>query len=181
MVYPNLLRWFNQALSYGLLVFLSACNLTSTPSGPAELNSRYNEEQPTISGNGRWLAMVSNRRGTSEILLYDLQGRRFEGISGFYAGDAIAQSPSLSLTGRYLVYLVTLDGRPVVALYDRITKRSDLLIQGYRRWIQHPHISPDGRYVVFQSARKGQWDIEVLDRGPNIELDILDGTPIPNP
>jgi Tol biopolymer transport system component len=165
----------------GLLVLLSACNPTRPPSGLAALNSRYNEEQPAISGNGRWLAFVSNRRGTSEILLYDLQGQRFEGIAGFYTGEAIAQSPSLSLTGRYLVYLVTLDGRPAVVLYDRLTKRSDLLIQGYRRWIQHPRISPDGRYVVFQSARKGQWDIEVLDRGPNIELDILDGTPIPNP
>ncbi|WP_425428859.1 TolB family protein [Aphanothece hegewaldii] len=155
--------------------------MNNPPPGIGDLNSRYNEEKPAISGNGRWLAMVSNRRGMSEILLYDLQVRRFEGLSGFYGGDAIADSPSLSLTGRYLVYLVTLDGRPAIALYDRITKRSDLLIQGYRRWIQHPHISPDGRYVVFQSARKGQWDIEVLDRGPNIELDIPDGTPIPNP
>ncbi|NES19777.1 MAG: biopolymer transporter Tol, partial [Symploca sp. SIO3E6] len=25
-------------------------------------------------------------------------------------------------------------------------------------------------------SRRGQWDIEVLDRGPNIELDIPDGT-----
>jgi Tol biopolymer transport system component len=179
MAHP--VRWFGWGFSCSLLVLLSACNSTPTASGPAEINSRYNEEQPAISGNGRWLAMVSNRRGTSEIMLYDLQGRRFEGLTGFYAGEAIASSPSLSLTGRYLVYLVTIDGRPAIALYDRITKRSDLLFSGYRRWIQQPHISPDGRYVVFQSARKGQWDIEVLDRGPNIELDILDGTPIPNP
>lgn len=181
MAHPYLLRGFGRSFSFCVLVLLSACNQTSTSSGLASINSRYNDEQPAISGNGRWLAFVSNRRGTSEILLYDLQGQRFEGITGFYAGDAIADSPSLSLTGRYLVYLVTLDGRPAVALYDCITKRSDLLIQGYRRWIKQPRISPDGRYLVFQSARKGQWDIEVLDRGPNIELDILDGTPIPNP
>lgn len=180
MAHP--LRWLGWGFSYSLLVFLTSCNLSQTSSvGPSELNSRYNEEQPAISGNGRWLAMVSNRRGTSEILLYDLQQRRFEGITGFYAGDTIAESPSLSLTGRYLVYLVTIDGRPAIAIYDRFTQRSDLLFQGDRRWIQQPHISPDGRYVVFQSARRGQWDIEVLDRGPNIELDIPDGTPIPNP
>jgi hypothetical protein len=30
---------------------------------------------------------------------------------------------------------------------------------------------------VFESGDHGQWDIEVLDRGPNIELDIPDGVP----
>jgi len=38
-------------------------------------------------------------------------------------------------------------------------------------------ISPDGRFIVFESGSRGQWDIEVLDRGSNIELDIPDGAP----
>jgi len=36
---------------------------------------------------------------------------------------------------------------------------------------------PDGRFIVFESGSRGQWDIEVLDRGSNIELDIPDGAP----
>jgi len=38
------------------------------------------------------------------------------------------------------------------------------------------NISPDGRYIVFESGSRG-WDIEVLDRGSNIELDIRNGAP----
>jgi len=41
----------------------------------------------------------------------------------------------------------------------------------------NPSISPDGRFIVFESGSRGQWDIEVLDRGSNIELDIPDGAP----
>ncbi len=42
-------------------------------------------------------------------------------------------------------------------------------------------MSPDGEFISFESSRRGQWDIEVVDRGSNIELDIPDGSPIPNP
>jgi len=30
--------------------------------------------------------------------------------------------------------------------------------------LRNPSISPDGRYIVFESGSRGQWDIEVLDR-----------------
>lgn len=36
-------------------------------------------------------------------------------------------------------------------------------------------MSPDGRYIVFETARRGQWDIEVMDLGRNMELDQVDG------
>jgi Tol biopolymer transport system component len=49
----------------------------------------------------------------------------------------------------------------------------------YRNWIRNPSISPNGRYIVFETSRRGQWDIEVIDQGPNIELDIADGTTVP--
>jgi len=77
--------------------------------------------------------------------------------------------------------VVIIEGRPVIALYDRITDRSELLSQNYRGWLRNPRLSPDGRYLVFESARRGQWDVEVLDRGPNIELDLPDGSPVESP
>jgi len=91
--------------------------------------------------------------------------------------ETIAESPSLSYTGRYIAYIVSEQGRPTVALYDRARQQSQLLSQWYPGWVRSPSISPDGRYIVFESGSRGQWDIEVLDRGPNIELDIPDGVP----
>ncbi|MGK7930296.1 MAG: TolB family protein [Microcystaceae cyanobacterium] len=170
-----------RGLRLSLLCLLAGCNWIERPQAPATLNSRYHDEQPTLSGNGRWLAMVSNRNGSSEILLYDLRFKRFEELSGVNRSDTVVETPSLSQTGRYLVYIASLQGRPQIVLYDRITKRTEILSQNYRNWVRNPQISPDGRYIVFETARRGQWDIEVLDRGDRIELDIPEGTVINDP
>ena len=163
-------------------IFISSCDSTQVRSRSlyASLNSRYNDEQPAISGDGRWLAMVSNRNGRREILLYDVQKKTFVQLPGLNPQGAIADSPSLSRSGRYLVYISSIQGRPDIFIYDRAIKRSQLLTQGYRSWLRNPCISPDGRYIVFETARRGQWDLEVLDLGPNIELDIIDSNPIIN-
>ncbi len=165
----------------GLMVLLAGCDAFKRPEPPATLNSRYNDQQPALSGDGRWLALVSNRNNSNEILLYDLRSERFLDLPGLNQGNIIVESPSLSRTGRYLVYISSAQGRPDVALYDRATRRSELLTQSYRNWVRNPQISADGRYIVFETARRGQWDIEVLDRGPLIELDIPDGTPVEFP
>ncbi len=155
-----------------LVVSCSSPNISSFSNS---LNSRYNDEQPALSGDGRWLAMVSNRYGRRQILLYDLQEKSFVDLPGLNLANTITDSPSLSRTGRYIVYISSIQGRPDIFLYDRAIKKSQLLTQGYRSWLRNPRISPDGRYVVFETARRGQWDIEVIDLGSQIEIDQLDG------
>ncbi|MGK7875854.1 MAG: TolB family protein [Xenococcaceae cyanobacterium] len=174
-------QWFRWGIGLSLVSLLSACDLANHEQGLVTLNTRYHDEQPALSGNGRWLAFVSNRNGSSQIVLYDLQQRRFADLSGLNRKGAIAQSPSLSRTGRYIAYISSARGRPEIAIYDRATKSSEILTQGYGSWLRNPHISPDGRYIVFETARRGQWDIEVLDRGANIELDISNGSSVVNP
>ncbi|MBD2578861.1 PD40 domain-containing protein [Oscillatoria sp. FACHB-1406] len=172
------LRGLRYAIALTLLSLTVGCQTPDAPIGSTSLNSRYNDEQPALSGDGRWLAFVSNRNGRSEILVYDRRQKRFVQLPGLLVQDAIAQSPSLSLTGRYMTYLINNQGRADLALYDRAIGRSQILSGNYRSWIANPKISPNGRYIVFESARKGQWDIEVLDRGPEIELDIPEGSPV---
>ena len=157
------------------LISLGGCSLGPAPTASTKLNSRFHDEQPSLSGDGRWMAFISNRNGTSEVLFYDLFQKQFIDLPGLNQRGAIHESPSLSRTGRYIVYLSSPQGKPDIILYDRATKRSNILTQGYRHWVRNPHISPDGRYIVFESARRGQWDIEVMDRGVNVELDIRDG------
>lgn len=168
----------NSAIGFALLALITACSAPDRPVTSVSLNSRYNDEQPAISGNGRWLAFVSNRNGRSQILVYDLREQRFVELPGLMVKDAIAQCPSLSLTGRYITYLVNNQGRADIALYDRAIGRSEILSRNYRSWIANPKISANGRYIVFETARRGQWDIEVLDRGPEIEFDIPEGSPV---
>jgi len=158
-----------------LLSLLSACGSSNLPQDTVGINSRYNDEQPSLSGNGRYLSWVSNRKGRHQILLYDLSQEQFVPLPGLNPNNALTESPSLSRTGRYLVYLVSRQGRPQIALYDRIVEETQILTDSYRHWVRNPDISLNGRYIVFETARRGQWDIELFDRGPNVEPDIGDG------
>lgn len=164
-----------------VMLLLTGCDFVPRDPISVSLNSRFNDQQPSLSGDGRWLAFVSNRNGDRTILVYDLREKKLINLPGLNQSNVLTESPSLSRTGRYLVYLSNLQGRPDVALYDRLTKQTELLTLNYRSWVRNPQISPDGRYIVFETARRGQWDVEVLDRGPKIELDIPNGSAIAAP
>ncbi|MEC4813072.1 MAG: hypothetical protein SAK29_07335 [Scytonema sp. PMC 1069.18] len=174
-------RQIHWGLYFSIAILLASCGYSDVPLGATSLNSRYTEQQPTLSGNGRFLAFVSNRNGSHQILLYNLEQQQFVSTPRLNKPETIVESPSLSYTGRYIVYITSDQGRPVVALYDRTTQQSQVLTPTYRAWIRKPSISPNGRYVVFESASRGQWDIEVLDRGSDIELDIPSGYPVTTP
>ncbi len=173
-------RRIHWSLVFSLTGLLMSCGSGDIPLGVSSLNSRFTEEQPALSGNGRFLAFVSNRNGNQQLLMYDLQTQSFIPTPGLNRRATIAESPSLSYTGRYICYLTSEQGRPVIALYDRAMQQSQILTPTYRGWVRNPDISPDGRYVVFESASRGQWDIEVLDRGPTVELDISNGSTVSN-
>jgi Tol biopolymer transport system component len=161
---------------------LIGCEPAPVTTGPGQLNSPFNDEQPALSGDGRFLAFVSNREGSRRILLYDRQTKQYLNLPRLNRRDAIAESPSLSYSGRYIAYLASDTARPEIELYDRATQQVQILTTGYRGWFRNPKISPEGRYIVFETGNRGQWDIEVLDRGPNVELDLPNvqkGAPAP--
>lgn len=167
-----------RGLSLGLLSLLSACGSPNLPEESTGINSPYNDIQPSLSGNGRYLSWVSNRNGRHQVLLYDLSQERFVPLSGVNTDNVLTESPSLSRTGRYIAYLVSRKGRPEIALYDRFVEETVILTESYPYWVRNPDLDLDGRYVVFETARRGQWDVEIIDRGPDVEPDILDGTRI---
>lgn len=169
-------QWLSWGMGLSLMGIVAACSPTTPYQEPVALNSRYTNEQPALSGNGQFLAFVSNRDSDRKIVMYDLEKKYFVDLPGLNRPSAIAENPSLSRTGRYIAYIASDQGRPEIQLYDRASKRSEILSIGYRGWVRNPSISPDGRYIVFETSRRGQWDVEVLDRGPNIELDIAEGS-----
>lgn len=164
---------FLGSLSLCLAGLLAGCSTSMTPGVPVALNGRAADQQPALSANGRLLAFISDRAGGQRIYVYDIQQRQFLDLPGLNASHSLRESPSLSASGRYLVYLTDNRGRSEIALYDRATRRSQVLSSGYPGGVRNPKISPNGRYVVFESSRDGDWNLEVLDRGPNVELDVI--------
>jgi Tol biopolymer transport system component len=171
-------HWITLGLSLSLAGLIGGCTSSNVPIGPTSLNSRTTEQQPTLSADGRFLAFISNRTGSHNVWLYDLQQRQFVQLPGLNRVEAIASSPSLSNTARYITYLISDQGRPAIVVYDRLVRKSRIIYEAYQGTIRNPRISPDGRYIVFENGLRGQWDIGVIDRGPNIELDLLDGVPL---
>lgn len=172
------IRPFLLGLGLGLLPVAACAPLV--PGGPGNfstLNSRYQERQPALSGDGRLVAYVTDRGGTTDLVVFDLENNRFVPLPGLNRRNMAIDSPSLSRSGRYIVYLAQDRGRLEVQLYDRATSRIQRLTQGYRGWLRNPSISADGRYVTVETARRGQWDIEVFDRGMAIEPDLTDPVP----
>lgn len=166
----------NASICFSLLAVLTvACAQKSLVEAPAEFDSRHNDEQPALSGDGHFLAFASNRDGNRGILLYDLKQRQLVDLPRLNRRDAIAESPSLSYTGRYIVYVTSASARPEIELYDRALQQPQVLTAGYRGWFRNPSISPDGRYIAFETGIRGQWDIEVVDRGSNVESDVPNG------
>jgi len=175
------IAFLNWTVRLSLLTLMTSCSLSPNYLNSGVLNGRYNNEQVALSGNGNWLALISDRSGSSQLVLYDLLEKRFVDLAFVNTDSAVAESPSLSLTGRYLVYISSLQGKPDIFLYDRLTQRQEILTQNYQGWARRPKISSDGRYIVFETSRRGHWNIEVLDRGPNVELDIPNGSPVQAP
>lgn len=171
-------HWITLGLSLSLAALMSACTSSNVPLGPTSLNSRATEQQPALSADGRFLAFSSNRNGSHHVWLYDLQQRQFLELPGLNRLETIASNPSVSNTARYIAYLISDQGRPAIVVYDRLIRQSRIIYEAYQGTIRNPRISPEGRYIVFENGLRGQWDITVIDRGPNIELDLLDGVPL---
>lgn len=172
-------HWRQWIIGLSLAISAVACSQIPIPLGSSSLNTGYREEQPALSGNGRFLAFVSNRNGGRRVLLYDLQARSLVDLPGLNRWSAIAESPSLSYTGRYIAYIIDDRGKPTIALYDRVNQQSVPITNWYASQVKNPSISPDGRFIVFESGSHGQWDIQLIDRGANIELDIPAALPSP--
>ncbi len=153
-----------------LVLALGACRPESKL--PTYPNSAYTDIQPALSGNGRFLAFTSSRAQNQSIFLYDLEEKCFLAVAGLNHPGAVAESPSLSYSARYIAYLSTAaTGRPEIQVYDRTRQSAEVLTLGYLDWFRAPSISPDGRYVAFETGNQGQWDVAVFDRGPQVELD----------
>ncbi len=158
----NLWRWFGVLF---LILGLNSCDILwrqpQIPTGG--LNSNTADENPSYSGDGRYLTFASDRNGRRDIYLYDLQDRRLINLPNLNRRDSSQDQPSLSTDGQYLVYVSTERGKTDIMLYDRRISRSRLLTADMRGTVRNPTINGDGTAIAFQTTQRGQWNIAVIE------------------
>jgi Tol biopolymer transport system component len=139
-----------------------------------ELNSpKYDERMPAISGDGRWLAYVSNRAdgvGQSDIWLYDRKESKVVAVPDLNS-PGMDITPSLSGDGNLVAFASDRtggEGGRDIYLFNRTAKKM-IPLPGLNSAAheQTPSLSADGRYIAFVSERfpgEGERDIFLYDR-----------------
>ncbi|MGB3695460.1 MAG: biopolymer transporter [Spirulinaceae cyanobacterium] len=150
-----------------LVLAISGCTngLLVSPQIPTGgINSRSPDEYPSYSGDGRYLAFASDRRGHRDIFLYDNQRRTLVALPNLNHRNSSQDQPALSNKGRYIAYISTERGKTDIFVYDRNSQRSQLLSANIRGSVRYPTITGDGSSIAFQTSQLGQWNIAIVER-----------------
>lgn len=169
-------RNFRQALCLcALSLTLQSCvgypRVVDFPLDPngRSLNSRSIELDPAIAA--KYIVFASDRNGSQDIYLLDMETRQTILLPGLNALNEIASHPSVSEDGRYIVFAVNRLGESDIYLYDRDFQQKRNLTDNLNQEVRNPNISADGSKIVFEVAENGQWDIVVYNRA-GTKLDI---------
>jgi Tol biopolymer transport system component len=124
-----------------------------------------------LSGDGRWLACVSQPKGGStDLVLYDRQAGKIVDVPRINSASMDVE-PSLNQDGQLVAFVSDRPGGKGgrdVYLFDRTAaKYLDLPGLNASAHDQSPVLSPDGRFIVFVSERikgDGERDVYLYDR-----------------
>ncbi|OKH17272.1 TolB family protein [[Limnothrix rosea] IAM M-220] len=163
-------------LLVGTTLALSSCagtarivNFPLDPGGRS-LNSRSLDLDPEISGN--YIVFASDRNGSQDIYLFDVNTRQTTPVLGLNSLDEIASQPSISEDGRYIVFAASRRGESDIYLFDREFQQKRNLTNNTYQEVRNPNISADGATIVYEIAENGQWDLVLIDRsGDRLDID----------
>jgi Tol biopolymer transport system component len=175
------LKWCNSqktaklVLAIAILSILSGCQGSRYITPPTQdinitLNSSKSEGYPNFSYDGRYLIYHSDRHAQRSVFLYDLQRRRLIPLPGLNKLASMQSQADLSADGRDIVYVSEELGKTDIFLYNRSTAKTQNLTKNFIGEVRNPTISGNGRFIAFEGNRLGQWNIEIYDRGVEIDF-----------
>jgi Tol biopolymer transport system component len=138
------------------------------------LNSQqFDDRLPALSGDGRFIAFVSNRKGgagLTDLYLYDRKENKLLDVPGLNTKYSELE-PSLSADGNLIAFSSERPdgkgGRDIYLFDRRVGKYLPLPGLNTAAHEVSPSLSADGRYLVFCSDRvdgEGDRDIYLYDR-----------------
>lgn len=124
------------------------------------LNSNgFDDRMPALSGDGRFIALVSNRKGgegLTDLYLYDRKETSLISVAGLNTKHTELE-PSLNADGNLIAFASERpdgEGGRDIYLFDRGAGKY-MPLPGLNTAAQEysPSLSPDGRYIAFVSER----------------------------
>ncbi len=134
---------------YGADVFVYD-HLAGTVLALPGVNTDYDEINPRISANGRWLIYSSDAEGDFNIYLYDVQTSLIDTLPSLNTPyDEVA--PTIDDAGARIAYAFRRNGRWLLGVHEVPTQRTYIPapVASLYGDVRTPWISGDGRYVAF--------------------------------
>jgi Periplasmic component of the Tol biopolymer transport system len=130
--------------------------LIISPQGPA------NDYNPSCSPDGTKIAFVSDRYGNPELFMMPANGNPSIKIT---SNGCVNESPTWSHDGRSLYWVHNCSGNFEIYGADLVYNRLDNQRQltSTTSDDRFPHVSPDGRSIVFTSYRDGNGEIYLMN------------------
>ncbi|HEX5234747.1 MAG TPA: hypothetical protein VFW25_05390 [Silvibacterium sp.] len=107
---------------------------------------------PDISPDGKRIAFESERSGSHEVWVANLDGSNAVRLSNFH--EPLTGSPRWSPDGRRIAFDSRVSGKPAIYLVDPATAFPRRISTGGLA-ASLPSWSPDGKWIYFASAREG--------------------------
>ena len=111
---------------------------------------------PSFSPNGRQIVFNSDRGGSPQIYVVDVEGTNLRRLT--FQGNYNA-SPRWSPRGEKILFMCRLAGNQICLMNPDGTGLQQLTTAGSN---EDPSWSPDGRHIVFASTRTGHRDLFVM-------------------
>ena len=154
------------------LVFLNSCS-----SRVDNLNKDFfvtSKQEPSISGNGRNLAMIIDINGRKTVQLLRLNDQKKLSLRKLKRYQPHS-SPSLSWNARYIAVLAQRGGKRIAIIEDRKKGTIHYFSLPYQTVPSRLSLSPDGTQLALQVSDKGKWQIFTYDISKTIEPDLFIG------
>ncbi|WP_353291732.1 hypothetical protein [Synechococcus sp. M16CYN] len=138
------------------------------------------QHDPALSGNGQWLAVISDLQGRQTVQLRNVPNGSIQALPQLRRYQPHS-SPSLSWNGRYLALIIQDGRRRIVTIADRLKRNLHTVQLPGERNPVNVSLAPDAQSLALQVTDQGFWRVEIFDLSDLLELDQVAGQTLSTP